>query len=170
MTSATLRPRDLSDCDLLAELERAVECERRAAAHLIALLVEVDSRKLYAQQGCSSLFTFCVQILHLSKHAAYLRIEAARCARRFPAILDRLSDGLLHLSAVSLLGPQLTEENHLELLESAKHKSKRDVEQLVARLKPQPDVPPIVRKLPLPAARAGSDAPHRSQWRSRRNF
>jgi 5-methylcytosine-specific restriction endonuclease McrA len=152
MTSHTLRPCDLSDGDLLAELERAVGCERRATAHLIALIVEVDSRKLYAQQGCSSLFTFCVQVLHLSEHAAYLRIQAARCARRFPAVLDRLSDGSLHLSAVSLLGPQLTEANHLELLDLAKHKSKRDVERLIARLRPQPDVPALVRKLPSHAA------------------
>ena len=140
---------DLSDRDLLAELERAVTCERHATAQLIALLMEVDSRKLYAGQGYSSLFMYCVQRLHLSEHAAYLRIEAARLARRFPIILDRLSDGSLHLTAVSLLGPHLTAENHLELLDSARHMSKREVEVLIARLRPQPDVPSIVRKLPV---------------------
>ena len=115
---------------------------------LIALLIEVDSRKLYEGQGCSSLFTSCVQRLHLSEHAAYLRIEAARLARRVPAILDRLSDGSLHLTAVSLLGPHLTVANHVGLLDSARHMSKRDVEVLIARLRPQPDVPSVVRKLP----------------------
>jgi hypothetical protein len=30
----------------LTEVERAAECERQATAHLIALLMEVDSRKL----------------------------------------------------------------------------------------------------------------------------
>jgi hypothetical protein len=101
-------------------------------------------------QGCSSLFTYCVQRLHLSEHAAYLRIESARLTRRFPVILDRLSDGSLHLTAVSLLGPHLTAGNHVELLDSAKHMSKREVEHLVARLRPQPDVPSVVRKLPAP--------------------
>jgi hypothetical protein len=67
--------------------------------------MEVDSRKLYAGQGYASLFTYCVQVLHFSEHAAYLRIEAARVARRCPAILDKLSDGSLHLTAVSLRGP-----------------------------------------------------------------
>ena len=66
----------LSNRDLLAEVERAAKCERQATAHLIALLMEVDSRKLYAGQGYSSLFTYCVQRLHVSEHAAYLRIEA----------------------------------------------------------------------------------------------
>ena len=114
--------------------------------------MEVDSRKLYAGQGCSSLFTYCVQRLHFSEHAAYLRIEAARAARRFPVILDRLADGSLHLTAVSLLAPHLTAANHIELLDSARHKSKREVEQLIARVRPQPDVPAIVRKLPASTA------------------
>src|SRR5918996_1467837 len=129
MTSQISCPRDLSDGDLISEVERAARCERQATARLVALLMEVDSRKLYAGQGYSSLFTYCVQRLHLSEHAAYLRIEAARSTRRFPIILDRLSNGLLHLTAVSLLGPHLTVANHVELLDAATHKSKRDVEQ-----------------------------------------
>jgi hypothetical protein len=141
MTSLLSSACDLSDLDLWAEVERAAKCERLATARLIALLMEVDSRKLYAGQGSSSLFTYCVHRLHLSEHAAYLRIEAARSARRFPVVLDMLSDGSLHLTAVSLLAPHLTPTNHLEVLDSARHKSKRDVEQLVARLRPQPDVP-----------------------------
>jgi 5-methylcytosine-specific restriction endonuclease McrA len=138
----------LSDDDLLARLEDAVRQERKATAHVVALLMEVDSRKLYARQSCSSLFTYCVKVLHLSEHAAYLRIEAARAARRFPAILDRLADGELHLTAISLLAPLLTTTNHIDVLDAARHKSKREVEQLVARLRPQPDVPAVIRKLP----------------------
>lgn len=34
------------------------------------------------------------------------------------------------------------------MLEAARHKSKREVEHLVARLRPQPDVPSTIRKLP----------------------
>src|SRR3970282_1096318 len=108
MTSTRSPLPTLSDRDLLAELERAVGQERQAAADVIALLMEVDARKLYAQQSCSSLFTYCVQALHFSEHAAYLRIETARAARRFPLILDRLANGSLHLTAVSLLAPHLT--------------------------------------------------------------
>ena len=150
MTSQISCPRDLSDGDLLSEVERATTCEREATARLIALLMEVDSRKLYAGQGYSSLFTYCVQRLHLSEHAAYLRIEAARSARRFPVILDKLSDGSVHLTAVSLLGPHLSDGNHVELLAAATHKSKREVEQLLARWRPQPDVRTVIRKLPTP--------------------
>ena len=158
-------PRDFLQKDLdTCSRERAdlhVSCERKANARLVALLMEVDSRKLYAGQGYASLFTYCVQVLHLSEHAAYLRIEAARATRRFPAILDKLSDGSIHLTAVSLLGPHLTSANHVELLDEARHKTKREVEQLIARVRPQPDVPAVVRKLPAPkpAALLGSEVP-----------
>lgn len=152
MTSQISCPRDLADGELISEVERAARCERQATARLIALLMEVDSRKLYAHQGYSSMFTYCVQRLHLSEHAAYLRIEAARTARRFPVILDKLADGSVHLTAVSLLGPHLTDGNHVALLDVATHKSKRDVEQLIARLRPTPDVPAVIRKLPAAQA------------------
>jgi hypothetical protein len=91
-------------------------------------------------------------VLHLSEHAAYNRIEAARAARRFPLILERLADGSIHLTAIRLLAPKLTPANHRAVLNSARHKSKRDIEHLLAEMNPQPDVAPSVRKLPAPAA------------------
>ena len=87
----------LSDRDLLAQVHGAAARERDATVELIALLMEVDARRLYLAEGCASLFTYCRQLLHLSEHAAYHRIEAARAARRFPVILERLADGSVNL-------------------------------------------------------------------------
>ena len=137
-----------SDEEVLAEVKRLAERERVATADLIAILAELDARRLYLGEGCSSLFSYCTHVLHLSEHAAYGRIEAARAARRHPVILDMLAGGLVNLTAVCLLAPHLTEENHLEALNAARHKSKREVEHLVASLRPQPPVPSVVRKLP----------------------
>jgi 5-methylcytosine-specific restriction endonuclease McrA len=119
-------------------------------AHLIAALVEMDTRRLYLGQGCSSLFTYCTQVLHLSEQAAYGRIEAARVVRKFPVVLDLLAAGSVHLTAIGLLAPHLTEDNHEKVLAAAQHKSKREVEELVASLRPQPPVPSTIRKLPTP--------------------
>jgi hypothetical protein len=138
--------RTLSDRELLAETHRLAERERHATAHVIAALMEVDGRKLYLGQGCSSLFTYCT--LHFSEHAAYGRIEAARTARRVPEILDQLADGSLTLTTVGLLASHLTPENHTGLLAAAGHKPKREVEHLIAALRPLPAVPSSVRKLP----------------------
>jgi hypothetical protein len=61
-----------------------------------------------------------------------------------------LGDGRLSLATVRVLAPRLISDNHRELLAAASGKSKRKVEELVARLFPQPDVAATVRKLPAP--------------------
>jgi hypothetical protein len=76
----------MSDGDLLERTTRAAGAERHATAELLALIGELDMRRLYLEEGCSSLFTYCTQVLHLSEHAAYHRIEGARAARQFPII------------------------------------------------------------------------------------
>src|SRR2546428_281435 len=138
----------LSDHDLLTAVQWAAQSERQAIAQLIALLMELDTRRLYLGEGFSSLFTYCTQALHLSEHAAYNRIETARVSRRFPIVLQLVAEGMVTLTAVRLLAPHLTPDNHREVLARARHKSKRDIEQLVASLHPQPDVAAAIRKLP----------------------
>jgi hypothetical protein len=150
----------LSDRELLVHVQRASANERRASVELVALLAELDARRLYLPEGYSSLFTYCTQALHLSEHAAYNRIEAARAARRFPVVLDRLAEGSLHLTAIRLVAPHLTPTNHIEVLDAARHKSKREVEQLVAQLHARPDAPAVVRRLPeRPATAPSKSAP-----------
>jgi hypothetical protein len=142
----------LSDDELVSQVVRLAGREREATAALVAHLRELDARRLYCALGFSSLFTYCTEALHLSEHAAYLRIEAARAARRFPIILEQLADGSVHLTAVGLLASHLTQENHRRLLEAARHQSKRRVEDLIARIRPLPPVPSSIRKLPEPGS------------------
>lgn len=147
-----MNPKMLSNTELLSRVKVLAQEERGATAALISHLAELDERRLYLAEGCSSMFTYCTQILHLSEHPAYGRIEAARMARRFPIILQRLVEGSLNLATVCLLAGHLTPENHQELLEAARHKSRRQVEELIAGLRPQPAIPASVRR--LPAARS----------------
>jgi hypothetical protein len=142
----------LTDRDLIDQVKRLTCSEREATARLIASLIEFDTRRLYLQEGCSSLFTYCTQVLRLSEHAAYGRIEAARTARKFPVVLEQLMRGDVTLTNVGLLARHLTPENYAAVLAEARHKSKREVEQIVARLQPQPDAPTVIRQLPAPRA------------------
>ena len=138
----------LSDQQLIAEVDRLAQTERGATAGLIAGLVEFDKRRLHLALGHSSLFSYCTTALHLSEDAAFSRIEAARAARKFPVLIAHLAAGDITLTAARLLAPHLTATNHKALLAEARHKSKRDVELLVAKHRPLPPVPSSVRKLP----------------------
>ncbi len=142
-----LELKSISDDELLRRLSELLQDSRRVEAELIAHIAEVDSRRLYALRA-SSLFTYCTEILHMSEHESFLRMTAARASRKHPELLDMLADGLLHLSGIKLLAPHLTEANRETLLNRAVHKSKREIEKLVAELFPKPDVPSKIRKLP----------------------
>src|SRR5438309_11051082 len=90
----------LTDRQLLAHVKTLAASEREATANLIASLAELDERRLYLGEGFPSLFAYCTQALHLSEHAAYNRIEAARAARKWPVIFQMIADGSVTVTAV----------------------------------------------------------------------
>jgi len=98
------------------------------------------------------MFVYCTQVLRLSEGGAYNRIEVARASRRCPLLLEFLERGALSLTTARLVAPHLTPENHADLLAAASHKSRREVEEIVVRCSPKPDVRPSIRE--VPAARA----------------
>lgn len=138
----------LSDADLVARLKSLVARERDATAHLVAHIAELDTRDLYLREGYDSLYVYCRDVLGLSEGESYNRIEVARTARRFPIILEMLAAGEINLTGARLLAPHLTAASYLEVLDSARGKKKAEIEAIVARLSPRPDVAASVRKLP----------------------
>jgi 5-methylcytosine-specific restriction endonuclease McrA len=144
------RIKSLSDDELLRRLSELLARSRRAETELVAHIAEVDARRLYAREASPSMFAYATEVLHLSEHEAYLRITVARASREHPMLLELLTDGRLHLSGIAKLVPHLTLENREGLLERAAHKTKRQIEELIAELSPKSDVRARVRKLPAP--------------------
>jgi hypothetical protein len=74
----------LSDDELLHRLLELTQQSRRVEADLIAHIGEVDHRRLYAREACSSMFSYCLEVLNLSEAESYFRIAVARAARKHP--------------------------------------------------------------------------------------
>jgi hypothetical protein len=148
MKTAVLRPEMLSDDALLARVHELVARSRRVEAELVWHLAEVDARKLYLREACSSMHVYATTRLHLSDAEAFLRIRAARVSRRFPVVLRMLADGRTHLSAIAKLAPHLRDGDGEAVLARAVHRSKREIDLLVAELAPKPDAPSFIRRLP----------------------
>jgi len=151
-------PSQLTNEALLGEVKRLAQCERSTIATLVAHLVEVEKRGLHHAEGYSSMCDYCTEALHLSEHAAFLRLRAARAASRHPEILEDLARGALHLCTIQLIEPHLTRANYEQLIDAARHKSKREVERLVRAWYPLPDVPSSIRKLPARTLETMSNA------------
>ncbi|HET6338103.1 MAG TPA: hypothetical protein VFG30_33000 [Polyangiales bacterium] len=137
----------LTDDELVLHVRHCVREDRRVSAQLLAHLGEIEARGLHRDLGYESMFEYAVRVLHMSDSEAGLRLHAARFARKFPASLEMLSRGELHLTALKLLAPVLTPEN-AELLNMACLKTKQEIQLLIAKHCPQPDVPAVIRRLP----------------------
>jgi hypothetical protein len=138
----------ISDEQLRAGLATLLASGYRTEARIIAHIAEVEERKIHAQDGSPSLFDYCVRRLGLSESEAFHRLTAARIARRFPVVFAMIERREIHLTAVCLLRDYLTAENYLELLAEAAGKTKLQIQELLARRFPRPDVASYVRKLP----------------------
>src|SRR5258706_15660609 len=142
----------LSDQALGRDLATLVARERAATADVVAHIAEFDARKLYLPAAYPSMFAYCVGELRLSEDAVSKRIQAVRAARRSPAVLAALAEGRVHLSGICLLAPHLTPENAAELLAAATHKTKAQIEQVVAERFPRADLPSRVQAMSSPAS------------------
>jgi hypothetical protein len=152
-------PRELSDAELLTATRRLVGRSNQLLAALLVHLAEVEARGIHRTRACSSLYTYCIYELRYSEDEAYRRVAAARLVRRFPALLDAIAAGELHLTGLLMLGPHLTEENLGQVLLRAKHRTKKEIARLVRQLDPLPEVPPRIEPLGPAPARLVPQAP-----------
>ena len=159
----------LSDADLLHRV--VVLAGRERGGHRRAGGAPGRARRSAAlpRRGLRLALRLLQGALRLAEHAAYNRIEAARASRRFPSILDLLADGSLNLSTVRLIAPHLQPETFDAVVAQATGKSKREVEVLVARLAPRPDVRGLGAKaasaLPAPRGVPSADTTGHAAWR-----
>ena len=153
----------LSDAELLTATRRLVGRSNQLLASLLEHLAEVEARGIHRARACASLYTYCIYELRFSEDEAFRRVSAARLVRRFPALLDAIAAGELHLTGLLMLGPHLTPDNLVEVLALAKHRTKKELARLVRRLDPLPEVPSRIEPLGPAPSRLFSPAPTWSQ-------
>lgn len=144
--------RGLGSHDLITRFARLLAHERRTTAELLRAMELIDRRKLWAAAGYPSMFAFCVERYRMSEAIANKRIRAARAAGRFPLLLELIGSGEIHLTGVAQLAKHLTEENHREVLARARHRTMREIEEIVAELAPQPERASRLAALPRRSA------------------
>lgn len=140
----------LSDQELMERLDRLVTREKRCSLEVIVHLAEFDARRLSEKHGHPSLYIYCTDRLGYTEAQAYKRIQVARAINKFPVALRMLKERGLGLTAVLMLSPHMTEENHAQILERAIGMSTRELQMLIATVAPRPDAADCVRRLHCP--------------------
>jgi 5-methylcytosine-specific restriction endonuclease McrA len=149
------RVQRLDDGALIERLTHSVRGDRKLSVRMLIEMGEVQARGLHRDLGFTTMFEYATKKLGMSESEAALRMRVAKLGRACPVALELLERCEVNLSTLAMLAPVLTADN-LELLYEARHKTKEQVFQLLARRAPKPDVPDRVRKLPStrPSARA----------------
>jgi HNH endonuclease len=145
----------ISDTELLARMPSLVHKERGAIAEVLEHLIEIDRRRLYLDEACTSLTSYCIERLGYSEDEASKRVRVARLAGRFPELLEELRASAIHLTGLFLLASHLTPENYATLMPGARGKTRKEIEELLAAHFPKPDVPdrlvPVPEQVGVPA-------------------
>ena len=132
---------------LFEDMRQLHRVESEMLAPILAHLSEIDERDAALAEAFPSLFVYCVRELAYSEAEAFLRIRAARAARRFPRILGMVARREIHVTAVARIAPHLTPENYRSLLGKASRRTQEELQRLIAELAPQPESRPVIRTL-----------------------
>ncbi|HLE00595.1 MAG: hypothetical protein A2428_16255 [Bdellovibrionales bacterium RIFOXYC1_FULL_54_43] len=150
--------KSLSDSDLLNQTRLLVARERELTTELLWHLREVEHRRLYAEEGYSSLFDYVTRGLGYAEGSADRRISAMRLLKELPEIEPALKTGELSLSNASALqhffkgeqkdrGKTYSPVAKKELVAKVTGKSRRDCDRLLAELAPETPRPENARPI-----------------------
>ncbi len=123
----------LADGDIARGLPVKFARVSRNATEALAWLAEFDARRLYLPAAHPSMHSYCVHEMNMEPDPAFKLIRVARTAWKFPALFLELAAEHLHHSSVIALAPHLTPENLDELLAAARHKTRIEIERLLAQ-------------------------------------
>ena len=156
---------DIKDTDLISRTKTLRDTEHESMTQLLQHLIETEKRRLDLDLGYSSLFDYCVNYLEYSGAAAGRRIQAARCIRRYPVVLEMLERHELSLTTISQIEGILTDDNYKDILSRVKDASYRDVEKIACELRPplklRDRVKPVcVAVKPAPSSNQNARAAH----------
>lgn len=139
--------RHLTDKVLLLDTKELVAREREITLKLLHHLKEIERRRLFSDLGYGSLFEYIVKELGYSEPAAGRRLQATRLLKDLPYLEDKITDGSLNLTHLSLAS-QLFRNEHIhnpqekkEILTKIENTTKRACEKELLKFV-SPDSPP----------------------------
>ncbi len=142
--------KSLSDKTLLSITLVLAKEERELLVKILWHLREIDSRKLYADLKCGSLFEYCVKVLKYSEGQASRRIKASRLLRELPELSPKIEKGLLNLTQLNQVSQFISDEgindrnDKMRIFEIVQDLTVRETEKILWEMKKE-DTPRTVR-------------------------
>lgn len=93
--------KNISNPDLMNRMQKLVRTERKITHLILAHILEIEARRLYAELGYDGMYTYLTRGLGYSEAAAYRRLQSARLLKQLPEVAEKIESGSLHLSQLT---------------------------------------------------------------------
>lgn len=136
----------LSDNEVINNFRKLALREREMTLGVMVYLSEIEDRKLYLNEGYSSLFDLCRRGIGYSESESVKRIRGAKVLMEFPearAVFERRE---ISLSVLSSLRGVITKDNKNEILIGIPGLSKEAAGAFLAKFK-APTLKPVLEKV-----------------------
>lgn len=142
----------LTNDELWNETRALAKGERGESARFLIHLAEIKLRDLHVERAYPGLYHFLLS-LGFSEWDARARSLAATAAMKYRSIYGLVASGRVTLTALSIVLPYVTPENHRMLLRKACRRTARELKILVAGLAPNAPKRDTVRVVSAPPPR-----------------
>lgn len=137
----------LSDERLIEQLKNLFQREKKIGDAILLNLQEINTRRLYAKLGYSSLFEFLVKYFQLSESSAYQRINALKLIQSVPEARTALIKGETNLSTMAATqgfirklesekNAFLSPNEKKDIFEAIKGKTQKEAQAVFAEISP----------------------------------
>ena len=110
---------------------------KKAEIQLLAILIELDKKRIYRHFKRTSLYDYCLHELKLSENVSVTYIQVARKMAQIPELKDAVNQQLVTINKAKRIVPVITKENATEWIKKASTLSCRSLEQEVCGLAPE---------------------------------
>ena len=101
----------MNDSEFHLEFEKAARAHQSSTIHILHFINDCERRKSFLERGYSSVFSYLVRGLRYSSSTAGRLIQAARCIRLNPDVLQMLEAREVTVTSICQVTSILDEKN-----------------------------------------------------------
>jgi hypothetical protein len=120
----------MTDDQLLEKLGERFAIERENSHHILLLLKEIQSRRVFAKRGFPNMFSMLIKHFKQSETSANQHLKALGLMLAVPVVEERLVSGDLNLSTLAMAQRQIKREEKLTGKKVAQDKKAEIVESI----------------------------------------
>jgi hypothetical protein len=148
----------MSTHPLIVRIKALLAHEAGVEVAALETLAAIFHERLWLPLGFASSHEFCVAYLGMSEDTAWRRRKCADLLQRYPALVRPLiAERRVSLTNLARIHPLVNNANAERLIIEIVGKRKREVEAIIAREAPKPDLSSGIRTAPAPVALTASE-------------